>query len=67
MGHSKIFIFIFVKLYKNKKINLKGFLQRILQEIMKKNDIWNIGRLVNETIVSIVPATQRIILKIVGF
>ena len=28
--------FIFVKLYKNKKDKLKGFLQRILQEIMKK-------------------------------
>ena len=31
---------------------------------MKKNNTWNIRRLVNETIV---PATQRIILKIVGF
>ena len=31
---------------------------------MKKNDAWNIRRLVDE---SFVPATQRIILKIVGF
>ena len=31
---------------------------------MKKNNTWNIRRLVDE---SFVPATQRIILKIVGF
>ena len=36
---------------------MKGILQRILQEIMKKNDTWNIRRLVDETIV---PSTQRI-------
>ena len=35
---------------------LKGFLQRILQEIMKKNTTWNIRRLVDKTIV---PWTQR--------
>ena len=35
-----------------------------MQEIMKKNNTWNIRRLVNEMIV---PSTQRIILKIVGF
>ena len=35
-GHSKLFILIFVK-FKKKKF--KGFLQRILQEIMKKNKI----------------------------
>ena len=39
-------------------------LQRILQEIMKKNNTWNIRRLVDE---SFVPVTQRILLKIVGF
>ena len=43
---------------------MKGFLQRILQEIMKKNNALNIRRLVNETVV---PSTQCIILKIVGF
>ena len=43
---------------------MKRFLQRILHEIMKKNDTWNIRRLVDEMIV---PSTQRIILKIVGF
>ena len=43
---------------------MKVFLQRILQEIMKKNNTWNITRLVNE---SFVPANQRIILKIDGF
>ena len=43
---------------------MKPFLQRILQEIMKKNNTWNIRRLVDE---SFVPATQRIILKIVEF
>ena len=31
---------------------------------MKKNNTWNIRRLIDE---SFVPATQRIILKIVGF
>ena len=49
----------FVKLYRNK---LKGFLQRILQEI--KKNTWNIRHLVNETII---PETKRIILKIDGF
>ena len=29
---------------------MKGFLQRILQEIMKKDNTWNIRRLVDETI-----------------
>ena len=39
-------------------------MQRILQEIMKKNNTWNISPLVNDTIV---PSTQRIILKIVEY
>ena len=44
---------------------MKWFLQRILQEIeKKKNNAWNIRRLVDE---SFVPVTQRTILKIVGF
>ena len=43
---------------------MKRFWQRILQEIMKKNNTWNIRCLVDE---SFVPATQRIILKIVWF
>ena len=43
---------------------MKAVLQRILQEIMKKNNTWNIRGLVNEMIV---PSTQCIILKIVGF
>ena len=45
--------------YKKKINKLKG----ILQEIIKKNT-WNIRCLVDETIV---PSTQHIILKIVGF
>ena len=32
----KIFIFVFVISYKNKKNELKGFLQRILKDFMKK-------------------------------
>ena len=44
LGHSKLFIFIFLN-YKK----LKGFLQRILQEIMKKNNAWNIRRLVDDS------------------
>ena len=43
---------------------MQRILQRILQEIMKKKNTWNIRHLVDE---SFVPATQRIILKIVGF
>ena len=43
---------------------MNGFLERILQEIMKKNNTLNIRRLIDETII---PPTQRIILKIVGF
>ena len=35
---------------------MKGFLQRILQEIMKKNDTWNIRRLVDD---SFVPSSKR--------
>jgi hypothetical protein len=46
---------------------LKQFLKIILQEIMKKNNIWNIRHLVNESIVPNNLATYRIILKIVGF
>ena len=43
--------------YKKKtKNNLKRFLQRILHEIMKKNNTWNMRRLVDE---SFVPATQQ--------
>ena len=38
LGYSKLFIFIFVKLWKNKENKMKGFLQRILQEIMKKKN-----------------------------
>ena len=39
-------------------------MQRILQEITKKNNAWNIRRLVDE---SFVPSIQSIILKIVRF
>ena len=35
---------------------MKVFLQRILQEIMKKNNTWNIKHLVDD---SFVPSTQR--------
>ena len=35
---------------------MKVFLQRILQEIMKKNNTWNIRRLVDH---SFVPSAQR--------
>ena len=36
LGHSKLFIFIFVILKKGKKKKIKGFSQRILQDFMKK-------------------------------
>ena len=35
---------------------MKGFLQRILQEIMKKNNTWNIRRLVDD---SFVPSSKQ--------
>ena len=52
----KTLYFYFCKFMKKK---LKWFLQRVLQEIMKKNNTWNIWCLVDE---SFVPANQRIIL-----
>ena len=51
----KTLYFYFCKVIKKLKNELKGFLQRILQEIMEKNNTWNIRCLVNETIV---PLTQ---------
>ena len=54
----------FCKVIERWNNKLKGFLQIILQEIMKKNYTWNIRCLVDETIL---PTTQHIILKIVGF
>ena len=46
----------FYKVIEKLKNKLKGFLQRILQEIMKKNNTWNIRRMVDEMIV---PLTHR--------
>ena len=59
--HSKRFIFIFVILYKKRENKLKGFLQRSLQEIMKKIIL---GTSDDHPID---PATRRIKLKIVGY
>ena len=50
--------------YKTLIQSIESDLEFNIQEIMKKNNTWNIRRLVLE---SFVPATQRIILKIVGF
>ena len=47
LWHSKLFISI-IKKIENK---LKQFLERILQEIVGKNNTWNIRRLVNESFV----------------
>ena len=47
-------LFIFVNLWE--KNTLKPFLQRILQQTMKKNNTWNIRRLVDE---SFVPLNQQ--------
>ena len=44
LGHSKLII------------NWNDFLQRILQEIMKKNNTWNIRRLVDD---SFVPSSKQ--------
>ena len=43
----------FIKRYENK---LKGFLQRILREIMKKDNTWNIRRLLDA---SFVPSSKQ--------
>ena len=52
LGLRALKTFYFCKVIKkNTKLELKAFLQRILQEIVKKNNTWNIRRLVNETIV----------------
>ena len=50
----KTLYFYFCKIIKNEN-ELKGFLQRILQEIMEKNNTWNTRPLVDE---SFVPLTQ---------
>ena len=53
IGHSKLFMFIFVKLQKEMKTKLRGFLQKNYE---KKINTWNIRHLVDE---SFVQATQR--------
>ena len=58
----KTLYFYFCK--KNKRINWNNFCKEFCKKLWKKNNTWNIRRLVNE---SFVPVTQRIILKIVGF
>ena len=56
-GHSKLFIFIyFCNFIKKKENKLRGFLQKFLKEIMKKNNTRNIRRLVND---SFVPSSQQ--------
>ena len=55
-GHLKLFTFIFVKLWKNKKNNWKGFCKEFLKKLWKKINTWNIRCLVDETIG---PAIQR--------
>ena len=60
-GHSKLFIFIFVKF---KQINWKDFCKKNCKKLWKKSNTWNIRHLVDGTII---PPTQHIILKIVGF
>ena len=46
---------------------MKGFLQSILQEIMKNNSYFKHQTLGQRFICTIVPATQRIILEIDGY
>ena len=49
LGHSKLFTFIFcISFFLNR---LKVFLQTFLQEIMKRNNTWNIRRLVDNSFV----------------
>ena len=51
LGHSKLFIFIFVILWKkNKKINWQDFCKEFARN-HEKNDTWNIRRLVDNSFV----------------
>ena len=56
LGYSKLFIFIFVNLWKNRKINGNNFCKECCKKLWKKNNTKNIRRLVNE---SFVPANQQ--------
>ena len=60
----KTLYFYFCKIIKKKKINWNNFCKEFCKKLWKKNNTWNIRCLVDELFV---PATQRIILKIVGF
>ena len=56
LGHSKLFIFIFVKLQKYIETNWKDFCKEFCKKSWKKNNIWNIRRLVDD---SFVPSSKR--------
>ena len=48
LGHSKLFVFIFVKLWKN----WKDFCKEFCKKLWQKNNTWNIRRLVEESFFS---------------
>ena len=50
LGHSKLFLFIFVKLWRNKKINWKDFSKEFFKKSYK-NDTWSIKCLVDDSFV----------------
>ena len=56
LGHSKLFIFIFVILQGNKKINWKDFCKELCKKSWKKNNTWNIRCLVDD---SFVPSSKQ--------
>ena len=61
-------LFSFCNLKQNsKKRELKGFLHRILQDFMKKNNAWNIRRLVDETFVPSVQQTSVLYCRLSDF
>ena len=56
-GHSKLFTLIFVFSKKNKQIDWKYFCKEFCKKSGKKNNTWNIRRLVDD---SFVPSGQRL-------
>ena len=64
----KTHYFYFCNFIYIKKINkLIGFLQRILEEIMKKNNTWNIRHLIHDSVVPLSKRTSVLYCKLTEF
>ena len=51
LGQQQLFIFIFVILLKNKKISWEDFFKEFCKKSWKKDNAWNIKRLVDDSFV----------------